>query len=140
MAQTIREVMTPNPLALQATTTVLDAARTMREADIGDVLVLDDSAGVCGIVTDRDLVVRAVAEGLDPASVPLADVCSRDVTTVDIDASVQETVDLMRTHAVRRVPVIDAGAPVGIVSLGDLAIAQDPHSALSDISEAPPNN
>jgi CBS domain-containing protein len=140
VAQTIREVMTPNPLALQASSTVLDAARTMREADIGDVLVLDDSAGVCGIVTDRDIVLRAVAEGLDPASVQLGDVCSRDVTTVDIDASVQETVELMRTRALRRVPVVDAGEPVGIVSLGDLAIAQDPHSALSDISEAPPNN
>lgn len=140
MAQTIREVMTPKPFALQATSTVLDAARTMREADIGDVLVLDDSAGVCGIVTDRDIVVRAVAEGRDPASVTLADVCSRDVTTVDVDATVQETVDLMRTRALRRVPVIEAGAPVGIVSLGDLAIAQNPQSVLSDISEAPPNN
>jgi signal-transduction protein with cAMP-binding, CBS, and nucleotidyltransferase domain len=140
MAQTIREVMTPKPFALQATSTVLDAARTMREADIGDVLVLDDSAGVCGIVTDRDIVVRAVAEGLDAASVTLAEVCSSDVTTVDVDASVQETVDLMRTRALRRVPVIEGGAPVGIVSLGDLAIAQNPLSVLSDISEAPPNN
>lgn len=139
MPQTIRDVMTPSPLALQAGTTVLDAARTMREADIGDVLVLDDSAGVCGIVTDRDLVVRAVAEGLDPAAVSLGDVCSRDVITIDADSPIDEAVDLMRTRALRRVPVVEAGAPVGIVSLGDLAIAQDPTSALSDISEAPPN-
>lgn len=139
MSPTIRDVMTPSPLALQATTSVLDAARTMRESNIGNVLVVDDSEGVCGIVTDRDIVVRAVAEGLDPADVPLGDVCTRDVITVDIGASIDEAARVMRDGALRRVPVLDDGAPVGIVSLGDLAVQQDPSSALAGISAAPPN-
>ncbi len=140
MAQTVREVMTPSPLALQATTTVLDAARTMREADIGDVLVLDDGAGVCGIVTDRDIVVRAVAEGLDLGQVQLGEICSRDITTVEVDASVNDAARLMRDRALRRVPVMEGDSPVGIVSLGDLAVEQDPTSALAGISAAPPNH
>lgn len=139
MAQTVREVMTPSPLALQSTTSVVDAARTMRDSNIGDVLVLDDSSGVCGIVTDRDIVVRAVAEELDPAGVSLTDICSRDITTVSADASIDEAARIMRDGAVRRVPVLEEGAPVGIVSLGDLAVEQDPTSALGGISAAPPN-
>jgi CBS domain-containing protein len=139
MAQLIRDVMTPSPLALQASTTVFDAARTMRDSDIGNVLVVDDGEGVCGIVTDRDIVVRAIAEGLDPSEARLADICTRDVTTVDADASVDEAARVMRDGALRRVPVVEDGAPVGIVSLGDLAVEQDPSSALAGISAAPPN-
>jgi CBS domain-containing protein len=139
MAQSIREVMTSSPLALQATTSVFDAARTMRESNIGNVLVLDDKEGVCGIVTDRDIVVRDVAEGRHPSEVQLADICTRDVTTIDVDASVEEAARVMRDGALRRVPVVEDGAPVGIVSLGDLAVEQDPSSALGGISAAPPN-
>lgn len=139
MNQTIREVMTPSPLALQSNTTVVDAARTMRDSNIGDVLVLDDSAGVCGIVTDRDIVVRAIADGQDPSSVKLADICTEGVVTVDADASVDEAARIMRDGALRRIPVLEDGSPVGIVSLGDLAVEQDPTSALGGISAAPPN-
>jgi CBS domain-containing protein len=138
MSPTIRDVMTESPLALQATTSVQDAARTMRDANIGNVLVLDHN-GVCGIVTDRDIVVRAIAEGHDPATMELADVCTRDVTTVDADTSVEEAARVMRDGALRRVPVLEDGAPIGIVSLGDLALEQDPSSALAGISAAPPN-
>lgn len=139
MNQTIREVMTPSPLALQSNTTVVDAARTMRDSNIGDVLVLDDSAGVCGIVTDRDIVVRAIADGQDPSSVKLSDICTEGVVTVDADASVDEAARIMRDGALRRIPVLEDGSPVGIVSLGDLAVEQDPTSALGGISAAPPN-
>lgn len=139
MAPTIRDVMTSNPLALQASTTVLDAARTMRDADIGDVLVLDHD-GLCGIVTDRDIVVRAIAEGLEPGGVPLSDICTRDVTTIDADVSIDDAARLMRDNALRRIPVLEDGAPIGIVSLGDLAVEQDRSSALGGISAAPPNS
>jgi CBS domain-containing protein len=139
MSQTIREVMTPSPLALQSTTTVVDAARTMRDSNIGNVLVLDDSSGVCGIVTDRDIVVRSVAEGQDPSTVKLSDICTDGVVTVEASATVEEAARIMRDGALRRIPVVEEGSPVGIVSLGDLAMEQDPSSALAGISSAPPN-
>lgn len=136
--ETIREVMTPNPIALEASATVAEAARCMRDHDVGDVLVRKDGK-LCGIVTDRDLVVRCLAaEDADPA-VPLEDVCSREVFTLTPDAEIDQAMELMREHAVRRVPVVEGEEPVGIVSLGDLAIARDRRSCLGEISAAPPN-
>ena len=138
MAQQIRELMTPNPVALPGTASVHEAARAMRDADIGDVIVIENNR-VCGIVTDRDIVVRTLAEGRDPATTTLADLCSHALLTVTPTDSVEEAVRLMRTHAIRRLPVVEGGQPVGIVSLGDLAVERDPGSALGDISSAPPN-
>lgn len=138
MAAKIRHVMTPNPLALPATSLAIEAARAMRDSDIGDVVVLDGQQ-ICGIVTDRDIVVRAVAEGLDPASTPLMDICSRELTTISPQDSVDKAVRLMREKAIRRLPVVENKRPVGIVSIGDLALEKDPNSALGKISAAPPN-
>jgi CBS domain-containing protein len=115
-----------------------DAARRMKDRNIGDVIVLD-GAVVCGVVTDRDIVVRAVAEGLDPKSTTLGEICSRELVTVHPDDSVKDAVQLMRAHALRRLPVLDGFNPVGIVSIGDLAIERDAGSALADISSAAPN-
>ena len=140
MVQRIKEVMTPDPTALPAAATVGEAARAMRDRDIGDVIVLQDDQTVCGIVTDRDLVVRALAESEDPRAVKLADICSRDITTLAPESSVTEAVKLMRDKAIRRVPVVENGKPVGIVSIGDLAVERDPDSALADISDAPANS
>jgi CBS domain-containing protein len=138
MAQQIRELMTPNPVVLPGTASVHEAARTMRDAEIGDVIVLEHNQ-VCGIVTDRDIVVRLVAEARDPATTTLADLCSHAVVTVRPTDTIEDAVRLMRTHAIRRLPVVDGGQAVGIVSLGDLAVERDPHSALGEISAAPPN-
>jgi CBS domain-containing protein len=137
MAQQIRELMTPNPVALPGTASVHEAARAMRDAQIGDVIVIENNE-VCGIVTDRDLVVRILAEAKDPATTTLADICSHSLVTVTPTDSVEEAVRLMRTHAVRRLPVVDGGRAVGIVSLGDLAVERDPGSVLGEISGAPP--
>lgn len=138
MAQNIRDVMTAHPVALPATSSVVDAARAMRDSNIGDVIVVDDSR-VCGIVTDRDITVRGVAEGRDISRLKLEDICSRVLTTLSPTDSVDDAVRLMREKAIRRLPVIEGGKPVGIVSLGDLAVTQDPHSALGNISAAPAN-
>jgi CBS domain-containing protein len=138
MARSIRDLMNGNPISMPMTSTVAEAARKMRDADIGDVIVLEDSQ-LCGIVTDRDIVVRAIAEGRDPAKIKLGDICSRDMTTLSPTDTVDEAVRLMRDKAIRRLPVVEKGKPVGIVSLGDLAVSQDPHSALGNISAAPPN-
>jgi CBS domain-containing protein len=138
--QTIEQVMTKDPLTVAESSPVTEAARIMRDADIGDVLVTRPDGSVCGIVTDRDLAVNVVAEGKDPNSVTIQDVCSHRIESVTSGDPVDRAVSLMRDHAIRRLPVIDDGNLVGIVSLGDLAIERDPKSALADISEAPPNN
>ena len=138
MARTVQDFMTPNPITLAAGSSLVDAAAAMREADVGDVIVTTDAAAR-GIVTDRDIVVRAVADGRDPSSVTLGEICSGELVSVGPQDSVDQAVRMMRDHAVRRLPVLDGGRAVGVVSLGDLAIERDPHSALADISAAPPN-
>ena len=138
MTQHIRDLLTPTPVSMPGPASVPEAARAMRDADIGDVIVIEHNQ-VCGIVTDRDIVVRTVAEAQDPDTTTLADICSHALLTVTPTDSVEHAVRLMRTHAIRRLPVVDGGKAVGIVSLGDLAVERDPDSALGDISAAPPN-
>lgn len=135
---TVEEMMTPDPIALPQTATVFDAAQKMRDASIGNVVVLNGQK-VCGIVTDRDIVVRAIATDRDPRSTKLADICSRELTTLSPEDNVETAVRLMREHAVRRLPVVKDDRPVGILTLGDLAIEEDSESALADVSAAPPN-
>jgi CBS domain-containing protein len=139
MAECIRDVMTTNPETLPESTTVREAAEAMRANDIGDVVVVDDNGQLSGILTDRDIVVRVVAEGRDPRATRIGDIASRDLTAVSPDDPVGRAVQLMRDKAIRRLPAVDKGKPVGIVSIGDLALDRDPGSALADISAAPPN-
>jgi CBS domain-containing protein len=137
MPQTVRDIMTPDPIVLEAHATVTDAARTMTILDIGDVLVARDGK-LLGIVTDRDLVVRYLAkDGTNGKR--LGDLCTREIATVDADAEVAEAIQLMQERAIRRIPVTEDGLPVGIVSLGDVAVAWDGESALGRISAARPN-
>ncbi len=92
---------------------------------------------LCGLVTDRDLVVKGLAEGLDASSATIEEICSHNPVTLSSDQSVEDAVKMMREHDIRRLPVVDGGDLVGIVSLGDLAIEKDPKSVLADISKAP---
>jgi CBS domain-containing protein len=135
----LRDVMTPNPTVCRPEATARDAAALMRDQDIGDVLV-QDNGGPLGIVTDRDIVTRAVAAGRDPENVHLGEIATSNVRTVDVDTPVDEVIRLMSDAAVRRIPVCEGGRPVGIVALGDLARDRDRASLLGDISAAPPNN
>jgi CBS domain-containing protein len=137
--ETVGTVMTRDPKVLESNAPLTDAARVMRDADIGDVIVIEGGS-VCGIATDRDIVVRGIASGKDPSTTRLDEICSRDVTTVSSDTPVGEAVRLMRDRAIRRLPVVDGDQPVGVISLGDLAMERDPSSALADISEAPPSD
>lgn len=139
MGQSIRDIMTPDPVSLSASSPVTDAARYMKDRDIGDVIVLDDG-DIYGVLTDRDIVVRVLATGQDPSSTKIAEVCTRQITSVSPDEDVDKTVELMREKAVRRIPVVEGGKAVGMVSIGDLALERDPKSALADISAARPNN
>jgi CBS domain-containing protein len=140
MSKTVKDVMTPAPLTLSADSSVSEAARAMRDKDIGVVLVMEDSQRLCGVVTDRDIVVRVIAAGINPDQTPLTKICSQELTEIAPDALISDAVSLMRKKAIRRIPVIEGGKPVGIVSIGDLAMAQDPNSALGSISAAPPNH
>jgi CBS domain-containing protein len=138
-AQNVGDIMTRPPRTVDATASVMDAATLMREGDFGDVVVLEEGQ-LCGILTDRDIVVRVLATGDDPSTVRVGDVCSRVLTTVSESDGIGDAVRLIRAKAVRRLPVVDDdGKLVGIVSLGDLALARDPKSALGDISAARPN-
>ena len=137
--QSVGDIMTRPPRTVDATASVMDAATLMREGDFGDVVVLEEGR-LCGILTDRDIVVRVLATGDDPSTVRVGDVCSRVLTTVSESDGIGDAVRLIRAKAVRRLPVLDDdGKLVGIVSLGDLALARDPKSALGDISAATPN-
>ena len=130
----VRDLMTPGPIGVDYHQSIGDAARTMRDWGIGAVLVFNGQV-LHGLVTDRDLVVRAVAEskGPDEAVGPLS---SGDLIGVDADDDAAVAVRLMREHAVRRLPVIENGQVAGIVSLGDLALRDDPASALAELSRA----
>lgn len=139
MNDMIRELMTANPITLNSGATAQEAARVMRDRDIGDVVVVL-SDGTIAMLTDRDLVVRLMAEGLDPKTTTIDAYCSDRVVTVNADESVSRVIGLMRDRAIRRVPVMSDGEVAGIVSIGDLAQVRDPDSALADVSSAPANH
>jgi CBS domain-containing protein len=133
----VRDLMTPGPIGVDYNQTVGEAARVMRDWGVGAVLVVHDQS-LYGLVTDRDLVVRAVAEANGP-DVAVGPLSSGDLVGVRADADAADAVRLMREHAVRRLPVIDDGQVAGIVSLGDLALQDDPATALAGVSKAKPN-
>lgn len=139
MAQSIREVMTQSPEIVSGDTTVADAAKLMRDKDFGGVLC-GEGEEVKGFLTDRDIALRVVAEGKDPASTTVGEVATTDLHTLSPDDSVEDAIELVRQHDIRRVPVVEGARPVGIVSIGDLAIERDEDSALADISAGSQNN
>ncbi len=139
MAQKVREVMTSHPVTLSPDASLIEAAQRMRDNDIGDVLVVEDDGRLRGIVTDRDMVVRAMAEALEARDTTINDVCSTDLVAVDVDEDSDRAVQLMRDRSIRRVPVVDRGQVVGVISIGDMAIERDPGSVLAQISAAREN-
>jgi CBS domain-containing protein len=140
MAKQVRELMAKNVIKLASSVPIIEAAKQMQRANVGAVL-LEDGGRLSGIVTDRDITVRAVADGRDPTTTPLSAVCSKELTTLSPEDDLDRAVQVMREKAVRRVPVVDRqGQPVGILSLGDLALERDPQSVLGQISAAAGNN
>ena len=133
MTAKVREVMTPGPIGVDYQESIGEAARTMRDWGVGAVLVLSDQ-GLHGLVTDRDLVVRAVAEARG-ANEPVGPLSTGDPIGVDADADAAEAARLMCEYAVRRLPVIEDGRVAGVVSFGDLAMHNEP-AALAGIGLA----
>jgi CBS domain-containing protein len=138
MTRKVEEIMTRDPQTVGVDDPIAEAARVMRDSDIGDVIVMDGDR-VTGIVTDRDIVVRGVADGRDPSSTKVSEVCTTGVETIQPEASVDDALRLMREKDIRRLPVASNGTPLGIVSLGDLAVEREPDSTLADISAASPD-
>jgi CBS domain-containing protein len=134
MAESIREVMTPNPRSLESGSTVVEAARVMRDQDVGVVPVVEDEKLV-GTVTDRDIAVRVVAEGKSPESVTVGEIASRELVTIDPQQDLDEALRLMAQHQVRRLPVVEEdGRLVGIVAQADVA-KHAPYEQTGDLVE-----
>jgi len=138
--RTVREVMSTSLETVTPDTSLADAAKVMNRADIGDVLIVDGTDQLRGIVTDRDIAIRAVAEGRDPNTTTVEEIMTPTVETISSSATVREAIETMRRHDIRRLPVVDGGSPLGVVSLGDLAMSPGSQSVLADLSTAPPNN
>jgi CBS domain-containing protein len=133
----IRDLMTTNPTTCPPSATVVEAARVMKQEDVGSVPVVEGDR-IVGVVTDRDIVTRVVAEGGDTDSTTIGDIVSSDLVTVVPDTSIDEALGLMSEHQVRRLPVVEDGRLVGIVAVADIARAADEEKTgevVQDISQ-----
>jgi CBS domain-containing protein len=130
----VKDVMTPKPRVVQHTETLRGIARIMREEDTGVVPVVESGDKLVGIVTDRDLVIRALAEGQGPEATVKA-FLTAELVVATPDMSTREAERLMAEHQVRRLPVVDGDRLVGIVSLGDLAVKEGKDSRVGDTLE-----
>jgi CBS domain-containing protein len=130
----IRDVMTPNPRTVTPDDSIQNAARIMRDEDTGVVPVVDNGRAV-GMVTDRDIVVRAVADG-GQLNRPIRDIVSTSVVCASPEMSTREAAQLMSDHQVRRLPVVENERLIGIVSIGDLAVKEGKDSRTGDTLQA----
>jgi CBS domain-containing protein len=140
MSLLVRHAMTEVPKTLGPDMSAADAAGMMAQYDVG-VLPVVDGDGLIGLVTDRDIVTRVVANRRDPAQVPLSEITTKALVTITPDAGIADARQLMAEHQIRRLPVVKGDALVGIISLGDLALADRSKraigDALADVSESP---
>jgi CBS domain-containing protein len=134
---TIDKIMSRNVTTLPESASLRDAAHVMRDDDIGGIVITKHDGTVTGFVTDRDLVVRGLASDRDPGETKLADIATKNVITLRPSQTISDAISTMSARAVRRVPVVENGKAVGMVSLGDLAQMRDPDSVLGRISSAP---
>jgi len=130
----LRDVMTPNPRTIEPSGSIQDAARIMRDEDTGVVPVVENGRPV-GLVTDRDIVVRVVADGGGRLDRQVRDIASTDLVTVEPDVSTEEAARLMGERQVRRVLVCENERLVGIASIGDLAVKEGRDRQMGDTLE-----
>ena len=139
---TARDIMTAGAECATTDETLVDAARKMRELDVGALPICGDDNRLHGMITDRDIVINCVAEGGDPGSIKVSELANGKPVTIGADDSIEETLRTMTDHGVRRLPVIDGHELVGIVSQADVA-KNLPEGAVGDlvaaISSAPSN-
>lgn len=135
----VRDIMTSEGLATASLDTTLEEiAGMMRDENVGAIPVLDEDEELAGIITDRDIVVRAIAEGQDPAETTAEDILSEELHTIHQDADIEDAADLMARHKIRRLPVVEEGMIIGMISLGDISVKSEEDQAgdvLEDVSE-----
>ena len=135
----VREIMTSEGLATATLeTTLAEIAERMRDESVGAIPIVDDDDKLVGIITDRDIVVRAVAEGEDPQECTAEEILSEQLHTIDPEAALEEAAELMARHQIRRLPVVEDEIVVGMISLGDIAVKSEEDEAsdiLEDVSE-----
>ena len=124
MEQSIREVMTPSPETVESDKSAAEAAKLMKKADAGMIPVVRDKKLV-GTVTDRDIAIRLVAEGKDPAATTVGEIASKDIVTIGPDQDIAEALGLMASNQVRRLPVVEGETLIGVVAQADVARAAD---------------
>jgi CBS domain-containing protein len=124
MAKSVRDTMTGNPRSIAASASVVEAARLMREEHIGS-LPITDNQQLVGMITDRDITTRVVAEAADPGKTSVGDVSSGDLISVEPDSDLEDALQLMARHQVRRLPVVENGRLVGIVAQADIALREN---------------
>jgi len=124
MTNSVRDVMTEDPRSIGASASVVEAARLMREEHIGSLPVTDDEK-LLGMITDRDITTRVVAEAADPKVTSVGGVYSRDLVSIGPDKDLDEALQLMARHQVRRLPVVENGRLVGIVAQADIALREN---------------
>src|SRR5688500_10513604 len=126
MSKRAKEIMTPGPQCCSAKTTLNEVANMMVEADCGEIPVTDASNRLIGVITDRDIVCRAVAKGKNPTAVTAAECMTEPVVVVNEDTSLADVISVMEENQIRRVPVVDAtGCCCGIISQADVALTAD---------------
>ncbi len=138
MTMTVSDAMTRGPVTMRHDAKVREAARRMKKSGIGDVIVTRGDEA-CGILTDRDIVLRCIAVGGDPNEMRIGDICSSNLLTVHSTETLLNAETIMRRRAVRRLIVEEHGAPLGILTLADVERRLHPESAIADIAEAPPS-
>jgi CBS domain-containing protein len=134
MGKKIREVMTPAPETIQADRPASEAAKKMKEADAGMIPVMDNG-NLLGTVTDRDIALRVVAEGKDPQSTTVGEIASRDIVTVQPDEDLEDALQKMAKHQVRRLPVVEDGRLIGVVAQADVAREGDEQAVGHTVEE-----
>ncbi len=133
----IRDLMTGNPTTCEPSTTIVEAAKVMAQEDVGPVPIVEGGR-IVGIVTDRDLVVRVLAEGRDPSSTTIGEIASADLVTVQPNSDLNEALSLMAQNQVRRLPVVEGDQLVGIIAQADVARAAEEEKTgevVQDISQ-----
>jgi CBS domain-containing protein len=136
MTKLARDVMTPDPVCCTPTTTLDEVAKLMAHNDCGEIPVVDTTDRPVGVITDRDIVCRVVAEGRNPIAYTVEDYMSQPVVTVREDAPLDEVVSTMEKHQIRRVPVVDdRGCCAGIIAQADVAWTGDEHEVAELVRE-----
>jgi CBS domain-containing protein len=130
-----RDIMTPGAECAGVNDTLVDAARKMRDLDVGALPICGEDNRLAGMLSDRDIVVKCIAEGGDPAQTLVRNLAEGKPVTIGADDDVREALDVMERHQVRRLPVIDGHDLVGIISQADVARALEPVEVGETVAE-----